>query len=63
MNAAKLEQYQLRAIISNAFDSSCEPPSFDSRGVMDYNDWITIAGDVLPVKRHQQHTMVILKHA
>eukprot|EP00971_Amphidinium_carterae_P081647 1615095-Amphidinium_carterae.1 len=27
------------------------------------NDWITIAGDVLPVKLHHQHTMAILKRA
>eukprot|EP00971_Amphidinium_carterae_P316346 6287869-Amphidinium_carterae.6 len=30
---------------------------------MDYKDWVTIVGDVLPVKRHHQHTMAILKCA
>eukprot|EP00971_Amphidinium_carterae_P316344 6287869-Amphidinium_carterae.4 len=67
MNAAKLEQYQLRAITSNAFvgiDSTCENPSSTrSCSEMGDKDWITIVGDVLPVKRHHQHTMAILKCA
>eukprot|EP00971_Amphidinium_carterae_P306536 6091344-Amphidinium_carterae.1 len=62
-NAAKLQQCQMRAITSNAFDASCEPPAVDVKTKFDFKDWLTVVGDVLPVKKHQQHTMAILKRS
>eukprot|EP00971_Amphidinium_carterae_P349956 6491313-Amphidinium_carterae.5 len=62
-NAAKLQQCQMRAIISNAFDASCEPAAMEVSAKMNYKDWLCVVGDVLPVKRHAQHTKAILKRS
>eukprot|EP00971_Amphidinium_carterae_P280054 5559621-Amphidinium_carterae.1 len=62
-NAAKLQQCQMRVIISNAFVACCEQPAADAPSKIDFKDWMTVVGDVLPVKKHHQHTMALMKRA